>query len=52
MLSLDECRTILGLPDLTDEQTREIRDTLYGFAHTLIHQYLRERKNRPPPASA
>jgi hypothetical protein len=44
MLSLDECRQILGLPDLTDDQVREIRDTLYGFAHTLIDEHLREKR--------
>jgi hypothetical protein len=49
MLSIDECRAKLGVPDLSDEQVAEIRDTLYGFAHTLIDEYLRDRKARRSP---
>ena len=35
MLSIDRCREILGdeASDLTDEEVREVRDSLYGFAH-------------------
>jgi hypothetical protein len=44
MPSIDECRQILGKPQLTDDQVREIRDTLYGFAHTMIDEYLREKR--------
>jgi hypothetical protein len=44
MLSVEECRTILGQTELTDEQVAEIRDTLYGFAQTLVEEYLRERR--------
>jgi hypothetical protein len=46
MLSIEECRAILGHPELTDQQVAEIRDTLYGFAHSLIDEYLRERRER------
>jgi len=42
MLSIEECRTILGKPELTDEQIAEIRDTLCAFAHTLIDGFLRD----------
>lgn len=47
MLSVEECRTILGLPALSDDEVAEIRDTLYAFAHTLIGEYLRERRGQP-----
>ncbi len=46
MLSIEECRAILGRPDLTDQQITDIRDTLYGFARTLIDEYLREQRER------
>jgi len=51
MLSIEECRSILGLPELSDDQVAEIRDTLYAFAHTLIDEYLRERRAGASPES-
>lgn len=51
MLTVDECRDILGLPDVPDEQVAEIRDTLYAFAGTFVDQYLRDcREQGSPPA--
>jgi hypothetical protein len=44
MLSVEQCRTVLDIPELSDDEVAKIRDTLYGFAHTLIEEYLRERK--------
>ncbi len=49
MLSIEELRTILGRPELTDEQVGEIRDTLTCFAHMFIDAYLRERRGQLPP---
>lgn len=50
MLTVDECRDILGLPDLSDECVAEIRDALYAFAGTFVDEFLRERhEGRPPP---
>jgi len=51
MLSIEECRQILGKPELTDEQIVEIRDSLYCFAHALVDEYLRSRE-KPPPRAA
>jgi len=41
MLSYDECRKILGRPELTDEQVEQIRDSLYAFAHAMIDDYIK-----------
>ena len=41
-LSIDECRRLLGLDHLSDEEVREIRDTLYAFAHALVEGFLRD----------
>jgi len=48
MLSIEDCRQILGKPELTDEQVAEIRDSLYCFAHAFVDEYLRRRKTHPP----
>ncbi len=48
MLSIDECRKILGKPELTDKQVAEIRDSLYSFAHAMVDEYLRRRGHRRP----
>jgi hypothetical protein len=48
-LSVAECREILGIPELTDEQVAEIRDTLYGFARVFLDEFLRERRHSPVP---
>jgi hypothetical protein len=47
MLSIEECRQILGKPALTDEQVVEIRDSIYCFAHALVDDYVRRRKTLP-----
>ncbi len=44
MLSIEECRKILGKPELSDEQIVEIRDSLYCFAHALVDEHLRKRR--------
>jgi len=48
VLSIDECRRILGQPAMPDEQVAEIRDALYAFAHALVDDYVRERRHRSP----
>ncbi len=52
MLSIEECRKILGKPELTDEQVAEIRDTLYSFAHAMVDEYLRRRGHKRPRQGA
>jgi hypothetical protein len=43
MLSIEECRRLLGYPDWSDEQVTEVRDTLQAFASLCLDEYLRER---------
>ena len=49
MLTIEECRTLLGNPDLSDEQVRDIRDTLYAFAYTFIDAFLKKHSVPSPP---
>lgn len=50
MLTVEECRDILGLPNVPDERVAEIRDALYAFAGTFVDEYLRDcREKRSPP---
>lgn len=39
MLSIEECRKILDDPDLTDEDIRRIRDSLYSWLHRFLDQF-------------
>jgi hypothetical protein len=48
MLSIDECRRLLGQPAMSDEQVVAIRDDLYAFAHALVDDYVRQRGHRSP----
>ena len=41
MLSVEECRRILGTPQLSDEEVAEIRDSLVAFSRLFIDDYLR-----------
>jgi predicted DNA-binding ribbon-helix-helix protein len=43
MLSLDNCRRILNFPQLSDDEVREIRDTLYSFVRVFIDDYLKQK---------
>jgi hypothetical protein len=49
MLTIDECRRLLGNPDWSDEQVVEIRDALQAFASLCIDEYLRERQQAKRP---
>jgi hypothetical protein len=42
MLSLDECRQILSLPHLPDDEVAEVRDTLYTFAQAFIDAIVKQ----------
>jgi hypothetical protein len=42
-ISIDECRRLIGKPELSDAQVSEIRDALYGFARVMIQGYIWER---------
>lgn len=42
MLTIDECRKILGDADLTDEQIEEMRNSLYCLSEHFINKYLKE----------
>ena len=44
LFSLDECRRILDIPELVDDQVEEICDTLYAFAHIFIDEFLDEKR--------
>ena len=48
MLSVEECRRILGVPQLSDEEVAEIRDILSAFAQVFIDDYLRKIKGAKP----
>ena len=48
MLSVEECRRILGVPQLSDEEVVEIRDTLVAFVQVFIDDYLRKIKAAKP----
>ncbi len=43
MLSVEQCRTLLGMRNLSDEQVAEIRDALYCFGHLLVEEFIREK---------
>ena len=45
MLSIEECRRLLGPIDLSDEEVAELRDTLDAFARAMIDGLL---KGTPP----
>ena len=40
MLSIEECRRLLGSPRLSDAEVAEIRDTLQAFAATLVDGFV------------
>lgn len=44
MLTIEQCRRILGLEELSDEQVTTIRDNLYGFSHMLTDRYIRDHQ--------
>ena len=46
MMSTDELRRLIKRPDLSDEQIKEIRATLYTLAEMLIDDYLREKDDQ------
>lgn len=48
MLSIDECRRLLGNPDWSDERVAAVRDALQAFASLCLDEYLRERRERRP----
>lgn len=41
MLTIERVRELLGQPDMTDEEVKDIRDILYAFANTFIDDFLR-----------
>ena len=49
MLSIEECRRVLGDPDLSDERIAELRDALHAFAVLFVDEYLREARERRLP---
>ena len=51
MLSIEECRRILGQPAMSDEQVTEIRDSLYAFAHALVDDHVRKLRQRSPDST-
>ena len=51
MLSIDECRRLLGNPDWSDERVVEVRDALQAFASLCLDEYLRERRRERLPLS-
>jgi len=40
MLSVNECREYLGESNLSNEQIKQLRDTLYVLAENLIDDYI------------
>jgi hypothetical protein len=44
MLSLDKCRSILGVPDMSDEEIETIRDQCRQIALLLIDKYYASKK--------
>ena len=50
MLSVAQCRALLGEDGLSDEDIEKMRLTLYGFADMLTERYIQEHpKVLPPP---
>jgi len=51
VLSIEDCRRLLGSPSLSDEDVAEIRDTLQAFAVTLVDGFVQKhagvRRTRP-----
>jgi hypothetical protein len=47
MLTIERVRGLLGQPDMTDEEVKDVRDILSAFANTFIDDFL-----RPGAASA
>lgn len=39
MISIVECKKILGDDDLSDEDVRMVRDALYSFCEQIIGKY-------------
>ena len=44
MLSIEECRELIGDPDLTDEEILSIRDDHYAMACLALESYHRSKK--------
>ena len=51
MLSIEDCRRLLGSPHLSDAEVAEIRDTLRAFAVTLVEGFVKKHAgaNRTTP---
>ena len=49
MLTIPECRTLVGTAKITDEELENLRDDLYRLAHIFIEEFQRNdmpRKDR------
>ena len=51
MLTVERCKRYLKDCNYTDEETEEIRNSLYQTAGILIEQYVKDKKNDNQKAS-
>lgn len=47
MLTVAECRKILGEIDLTDEEIEQTRNALYTLCETLLNKHFKDLKRKP-----
>lgn len=41
MLSIEQCKEILGDRTISDDQTEEVRNALYALVENIIDEYIR-----------
>ena len=44
MLSISQCKKLLGKTDLTDKQVEDLRDALYAIIENILDEYYANMK--------